>query len=118
MSRSEFVQVGRSRVLRIDYRGMSLAETLAALQQSESVVAAEPLGSVRVLTLWDAPLTRAAADLIRRHVVVNTPFIRASAVVTPRPMQKVFFDSMKVGGKDRLKVFEDEAAALEWLADQ
>jgi hypothetical protein len=116
--RAGFIEHRHRRVLRIDYSGLSLSDLATSLQQSQELMFAEPPGSVRVLTLWDATLTRAAAELVRRHVVLNTPYVFASAVVTARPLLRVFFESMKVGGRERLKCFDDEPTALDWLAAQ
>jgi hypothetical protein len=118
MFRPTFIVHRGCRILRIDYSGMTIAEAGAALERAQTVIASEPQRSVRALTIWDAPLSQSSAEMIRRHVAVNTPFIHASAVVTARRVQDVFFESLKVGGRPRLKIFEDEEQAKDWLAQQ
>jgi hypothetical protein len=106
------------RILRLDYSGMTIAQATAAMERSHAVIASEPQHSVRALTFWDTPLSQSSAEIIRKHVAANTPFIRASAVVTPRPLQNVFFESLSSGGRQRLRAFHDEEQAKDWLAEQ
>jgi hypothetical protein len=114
----EFINHKGKRILRLDYSGLSLEEAMAALQQSERVIAAEPLRSVRAVTIWSARLTNQAAEAIKRHVDHNTPYIYASAVVTVNPFQKAVFEALKAIDLERLVTFNDEQQALDWLAAQ
>jgi hypothetical protein len=118
MFRPTFIVHRGCRILRIDYSGMPIAEAAAAMERAQAVIASEPQHSVRALTIWDTPLSQSSAEMVRRHVAMNTPFIYASAVVTARRVQDVFFESLNVAGRARLTIFEDEEQAKDWLAEQ
>jgi hypothetical protein len=118
MFEAAFILHKGKRILRIDYSGLSIDEALAAMPAAMALIAAESPGSVRALTIWDTSLNKQVAEAIGRQVAVNAPYIRASAVVTARPFQKVVFEGMRAAGRSALKTFDDEQVAKDWLAAQ
>ncbi len=121
MTQPVFVEHRGRKILRLDYSGMPLSQVITAMHDNMKVIASQPPNSVLALTLWSAPLTQEAAEIFRRHVAQNTPYIRGSAVVAPRPLQRVFFENIMVDWRGRLhgrlEAFEDEQQAMDWLAD-
>ena len=110
----EFIEQRGVRVLRLEYRGLAPDELPDAFQQAGEVIAAEPGGSLRILTLLDSSFDAIAAEAFKRYSVANHPFVRASAVVA-KGFWRVVVTSAKLHGRPDLTVFDTQEAALGWL---
>ena len=110
-----FVQHLGVRILRLEYSNLSSAELVVAAHQVRRVVAAEPLRSARILTVIHSRLTVEGADALKRCALANRPFVRAGAVVASS-FWNVIVTDLQMHGREDLKLFDDEASALEWLA--
>jgi hypothetical protein len=109
-----YVQHRGARVLRIDYSELSREKLVEAAAHIRRIVTAEPPRSVRTLTLLNTLLTADAAEALKEAAVANAMHIRASAVVGT-----AFWRSLaaQVPGRE-MRLFDDEASALDWLAAQ
>jgi hypothetical protein len=110
----EFIQHGGLRVLRLDYSGFLPAELTEAFGRAGELIAAQPVGSLRILTLLDSRFDADAAEAFKRYAIGNRPYVRASAVVAAG-FWKVLLTSVKLHGRRDLALFDDPTAALEWL---
>jgi hypothetical protein len=105
------------RILRIDLSGMDPAEIVAAADEVQRVVAAEAVGSVRILTLLYSRVTADASAALRRCALTIAPHLRASAMVGSN-FWKLIAEDAQAHGRPDLRIFNDEASALDWLASQ
>jgi hypothetical protein len=110
----EFIEQRGVRVLRLEYAGLAPDELPEAFQRAGEVIAAEPAGSLRILTLLDSPFDGIAAEAFKRYSAANQHFVRASAVVA-KGFWRVVVTSVKLHGRRDLVVFDTQEAALGWL---
>ncbi len=111
-----FIQHRGRRILHLDFTGLSLPELKAAFVEAHRVAWAEPAGTVRILTTLRSPLTPEAAEALKEYGLANRGRIRASAVVGDS-FWMVVVAFLKANGRDDLVLFDDDASALDWLAD-
>lgn len=117
MFEPSFIQHRGVRILRLEYSGLSPSELVAAAAQVCAVVAAEPLRSLRILSVIHSKLTAEAADALKRCALANRPYVRAGAVVASS-FWNVIVTDLQARGREDMQSFDDEASALEWLASQ
>ncbi|HEX7623983.1 MAG TPA: hypothetical protein VF400_10470 [Anaeromyxobacteraceae bacterium] len=115
MFEPRFVEHRGVRILRLEFSHLSGAELVAAADQVRGIVAAEPLRSVRALTILSSWLTEERSDALKRCALANRPYVRAGAVVAPTFWRVVATD-LQAHGREDLRFFTDEASALEWLS--
>jgi hypothetical protein len=75
----------------------------------------------RCLTLVDARGTRNSARgsaAMREFARLNAPYVNASAVLTSAAIHRLVVGTVAMATKRKIKAFEEEKAALEWLVAQ
>jgi len=107
MFEAKFVLRCGVRILRIEYSNLSATELATAADQVQRIMAAEPLGSVRALTLLSSNLTADGAATFRRCALANKPHIRASAMVCSS-FWKVIAADVQARGREELKLVMHE----------
>jgi hypothetical protein len=117
MFEPRFIQHRGVSILRLEFSHLSGPEMVAAAEQVQRVIAAEPLHSVRTLTILSARLTADGADALKRGALANGPYVRAGAVVATS-FWKVIANDVQMHGREDIMLFDDEASALDWLASQ
>jgi len=117
MFEPRFVEHGGRRILRLDYTDLGQAELRAAFDRAAAVITAEPRGSLRILTILRSRFNEESAEALKRYARGNRPYVKASAVIGTS-FWKVVVASLKIAERKDLVLFEDEAAALDWLARQ
>lgn len=115
MFSANFIHHRQARILRIEFGDLAQADLVAAAAQVRRIIRAEPLRSVRSLTVVHTPLTADAATALKQCALGNAPHIRASAMVGS-PFWKAIAADVQARGREDLMVFDDEAEALEYLA--
>jgi len=115
MFEPKFLEHRGVRILRLEYSKMSPAELAAAADQARRLVAEQPPGSARILTAIHSKLTAEGADTLKRCALANRPYVRAGAVVASS-FWNVIVTDLQMHGREDMKLFNDEASALEWLS--
>lgn len=110
-----FVEHCGRRVLRLDYRGLEPAQLKEAFQQAGRVIAAEPDGSLRILTMLESRFDADVVAVLRRYAAENRPHVRSSAVVVAG-FWRVVLTTIKLHERPDLFLFDGEEEALDWLA--
>ena len=105
---------GGVRLLRLDYTGLAPGELPEAFIVAGEVIRAEPPGSLRILTILDSRFDETAIEALKRYVAANRPFDLRSAVVVSG-FWSVVMTSIKLHGRQDLRIFDGEFAALDWL---
>jgi len=118
MPRAEFTQHQGRRILRVDYSGLAPEDFVAEMKKAMRVIAAEPLGSVRLLTIPTAQLDERMADSIRRFAPEKGKYVLAEALVGGTAFHKLLFLSNRAKYQLVREVFDDELLAKEWLASR
>jgi hypothetical protein len=117
---ARFFEHDGHRILRFDFARIAAGEeALAAIAEAKASVSGQAPGSLLVLTdvtgsRFDATILAAIRDLMQ----TNAPYIRASAVVGLSGLQRVVYSSLVRLTRRNVRAFDDEAAALDWLASQ
>jgi hypothetical protein len=112
-----FIHHRGQRILRLDFSHLEPAWLVVAAGHVRRMVTAEPLGSVRTLTVIFADLTSNSAAAIKHCALADKPHIRASAMVGSDAWRRVAAD-VRAHGREELTIFENEVSALDWLARQ
>ncbi len=115
MFEPKFIEHRNVRILRLEFAHLSGPEMVSAADQVRGVVAAEPLHSVRTLTILSSWLTEERAEALKRCALANRPYVRAGAVVAPT-FWRVIATDLRARGREDLSFFTDEGSALEWLS--
>ena len=104
-------------ILAIDLSHASPEDFLAVIREARRVIAAKPLGSVRTLTnVTGVRYRRDVWEPLREFVQHNKPYVRAGAVVGLDALKTIMFNFInKITGRS-LRAMDDEATALDWLA--
>jgi hypothetical protein len=105
------------RILRLDFRHLAHEELLAAFVRAGEVIRAAPPRSLRILTLLGSRFNEQSAEAFKAYALANKPHVLASAAVGTA-FWNVLVASLKLKGRSDVMVFEDEAAALDWLASR
>lgn len=106
-------------ILHIDFRGCYGEESLPIMAEARKAIAAQPLGSVLVLTdVTGAHYNERIMKAIRELASANRPFVKASAVVGITGVRRVLFNAVAALSNRQLTLFESEGEAKDWLASR
>jgi hypothetical protein len=112
-----FVQHQGKRILRIDYTGLSQEDVVSLMKKAMPLIAAEPPGSVRLLSVVHTHVGEPVGEALKRFAAHNAPYVLASAIVGATPFQKtVIVLGIQRQGRKNVEAFDDEQRALDWLA--
>lgn len=120
MERTRFVDHAGTRILVLDFSGMRDAEeALGEIGRARAEVAKHPPSSLRVMTVVrDARYNTAVLQAMKELAAHNAPYVRASAVVGMSGLHRIAYSAVILFSKRNIQIFDDEAAALDWLAGQ
>jgi len=116
MPRADFIEHEGKRILRLDYSGLSPGDFIAEMRKAMRVIAQEPPGSLRLLTIPTNQLDERMADAIRRYAPEKAKHVVAEALVGATAFHKLLFLSNKAKYSLVREVFDDESQAKKWLA--
>lgn len=66
----------------------------------------------------DTPPSPAATTALRTFAQQNKPYVKASAVVTTKAVHRLAVGTIAMFTKRNIKAFDEDRAALDWLATQ
>jgi hypothetical protein len=120
MDRVQFVTHNGVRILKVDYsHTTNVEENLATLEKARAVIGAQPLQSLRLMTVTTKThFNLRAVEAMKQYTKLNTPFLKASAVVGVSTIQKVIYDALVVLTGRSIPCFDTEEQALDYLATQ
>lgn len=120
MERTRFIDHQGKQILLLDYSGIrDPEEAFREIETSKRVVAAQPRGSLRVMTLVrEARYNAAVLQGMKELAAHNAPYVRASAVVGMSGLHRIAYQAVILFSKRNIKTFDHEAEALDWLASQ
>lgn len=109
-------------IIVFDLRGMTdHDEAVALIEGPFRKFMDAQLPSKQLLTLVEVretPSSPKAATAMRTFAHQNVPFVKASAVVTTSSIHRLAVGTIAMFTKRKIKAFEDEASAMEWLVRQ
>lgn len=120
MERTRFIEHQGRRILLLDYAGIrDPDEALRSIAQSKEVVARQPPASLLVMTVVrDARYNATVLQGMKELAAHNTPYVKASAVVGMSGLHRIAYQAVILFSKRNIKVFDQEAEALDWLVSQ
>lgn len=120
MERTRFIDHRGTRILLLDYSGVrDPDESVREFQHSMRVVAAQPRGSLRILTrVQEARYNAAVLQAVKEMARHNEPYVLASAVVGMSGLHRIAYQAVILFSKRKIKTFDRDEEALDWLAEQ
>ena len=120
MERTRFIEHKGKRILLLDYSGIrDPEEALREVRHSMSVVARQPQGSLRVMTVVrDARYNAAVLQTMKELATHNAPYVKHSALVGMSGLHRIAYQAVILFSKRSIKTFDQEAEALDWLVAQ
>jgi hypothetical protein len=114
----QFIKYKGCPILQIDFEGCQPPEFLERIRFAGSVIAGQPLRSVRSLTLVkDARFNNQVSEAMKRYTTHNKPYVRIAAVVGLSGLQEILYNVIiKVTGRE-VATFRHVEEAKEFLAD-
>ncbi len=103
-------------ILQIDFEGCEPPEFLERILYARSVIASQPLHSVRTLTLVkNARFNNQVSATIKEYTKHNKPYVCVAALVGLSGLQEIVYNVIiKVTGR-KIATFPDVEAAKEFL---
>jgi hypothetical protein len=105
-------------ILQIDFEGCQPPELLERIRYARSVIAGQPLDSVRTLTLVkNARFNNQVSGAMKAYTAHNKPYVRIAAVVGLSGLQDIVYNVIvKVTGR-KIATFPYVEEAKNFLAD-
>ena len=101
----------------VDVSNTTTDQLLAALLDAQKKISRMPENSVLILTDGtNAAYNKDTGAAIKEFVAMNTPYIRASAVVGIEGMKAVLQTSVSMQNKREIAAFPTRGEAMDWLA--
>src|SRR5512138_1373697 len=105
------------RIVETDFTGCRPGEFAPVIAQAIKVISASPPGSVLAMTSFqDVRFDPSTVVEMQRFLSAVQPFLKANALVGITGMKKVVFGGIKPLYKIPVELFDDAAAARDWLA--
>jgi len=105
------------RILRLDFTGLTHRELFGAFDLAGRTIRAEPLNSLRILTVLESSIASDTAEAFKAYALKNRPHVYASAIVGTS-FWKVIVTDLFARGREDLVLFESETEALDWLSSR
>lgn len=119
-NRIRFVTHNMQRILLLDFTQIeNTADALEVITFAREFVARQPTNSLFTLSdISDSRYDRDVTSGLQELAKHNKPYVIAGAAVGVSGLQKVVFRSiLAFSGRKNIKLFDDRAAAMDWLAD-
>lgn len=120
MERTRFTDHRGTRILLLDYSGIKNPDdAVREIQNSRRVVAMQPPKSLLVLTnVREARYNAAVLQALKEMAAHNEPYVKASAIVGMSGLHRIAYQAVILFSRRKIQAFDDEAAAMDWLAQQ
>ena len=120
--RLRLVDWNGARIVLFDLRGMQDEREAVALIEGpyrRFMDAQRPgAGLLTMVETRETPHSAKTLSAFRDFAQRNTPCVKASAVVADRPMHRLAVSTIAMFTKRRIKAFDDDRTAVEWLVGQ
>jgi hypothetical protein len=107
------------RIVEIDFDGCKPGAFAPIVAQAMKIISAGPAGSVLAMTRFENVRFDPGTVLeMQRFASASQPFLKANALVGITGMKKVVFGGVKPLYRIPVELFDDPAAARDWLASR
>ncbi len=107
------------RIVEIDFGGCKPGEFGPVIAQALKVISSSPPGSVLALTRFEnVRFDPSTVVEMQKFLSAAQPYLKANALVGITGMKKVVFGGIKPLYKIPVELFDDPAAARDWLAER
>ncbi len=118
-TRVMFIRHKQKEILQLDFSECLYEELMTLVTKSRDIISQQPPNSLLVFTnLADIRINKDVAKTMREYLELNKPFIKASAVIGITSQTQVLFNTIITLARREIKVFDNEAAAKDWLVEQ
>ena len=117
--RLRFIKHDGCSILYADFSDLSDADDmLALLGRASEVISQHPPHSVLTLAnVRNLKFNKSAVGAFKSMAERNAPFVKASAIVGMSAVHKMIYRQLVKHAEQAIPPFDDEVAALDWLAD-
>ena len=116
MERVRFITHRGKRVLLIDHSRSTPAELRQTIDEVERIVAAEPPGSLLILSDFTATeFDKTAADRLKVVATKDRPHVRRAALVGAESIPEVYYRNLESFSARQFPNFKTREEALDWL---
>ena len=119
--RCRVVSHAGKRVIVFDLRDQTdTASSVRLLEDFKRVVAMHPpTGSLLALTdVRGSRYSRELLDALKQFAAHNRPYVRSAAIIATTPAQRLGVTAVALFSRRRMRAFETQEQALEWLANE
>lgn len=118
-TRVMFTRHKQKEILNLDFSECVYEELVAHIAKARDIISQQPPNSLLVLTnVTNMHINKDVAKTLREYLELNKPFVKASAVIGITSQTQVLFNTIITLARREIKVFDNEAAAKDWLAEQ
>lgn len=115
--RIRFIDHQGKRILLVDLSNCSADEVEEIVRRVPDYTTVQPLGSVLVLTDFNAAsFDRDAILAVKETAVFDKPFVKKSALIGTEDLPASFYEELKSYSRRELLIFKTREEALDWLA--
>jgi len=119
MDRVRFLTHQGKQVLLVDYSGCARQTVLDILKQRQSIVLAQPPGSVLLLVdVTGSQFSKDEIEEVKKVAVRERDRVKRAAVVGVESVPKVLVDSVRTFAAREYRPFPTREAALDWLVKE
>lgn len=120
MERTRFIEHRGTRILLLDYTGLTPKDALPVIAESRGLIGRLPAdGSLLTCTdVTGATYDQRVIDALKELSAHNKPFVRAAAVVVESGLKRALMSLVGLFSKRKLHAFATRGEALDWLAAQ
>lgn len=120
MERTRFIEHRGTRILLLDYTGLTPQTALPAIAESRALIASLPQdGSLLTCTdVTGATYDQRVIDALKELSTHNRPFVRAAAVVVESGLKRALLSLVALFARRKLHAVATRDEALDWLAEQ
>jgi len=118
MTRARFVKDRGKLIYHLDFSKLSLEDIREVIAYGKGMIGKMPQDSLLSLTdVSETQFDDEAKDVMRELMEYNKPYVRAGAVVGVNGWRKlIYMVSLKLSGRNNLRLFDNVDAAMDWLA--
>ncbi len=119
MNRAKFVRHKDKMLLYFDFSDLGIEDSRQVCEYVKGLISRMPKSSVLTLVnvanvKYDAAFRELSSDLAEH----NKPYVLAGAVIGVEGWRKlIFMVTIKLTGRNNLKMFDDEEVARDWLVE-
>lgn len=120
MDKCRFIMHKGKSILSIDFSNTDFTGLQEIIKQTKTLVARQPKGSLLTLTNFtDVKMSPEINAELKEYANHNKPFVKAGGLLGVTGLKRLTYKAVLMfTGRKNLKIFDNQAQAVDWLAEQ